>query len=392
MSIPEQEIATILKNDQQISTINSLEQISEAQGQLSKVKESLGAIINTMTENQSIFSQAANYWGELPLWLKITGGLVLTAPTLAVGIFANVGALLAISGVTVVAYTASGIILDDHNNCSVHIVDNLKKGIFSLADVLEITIAALETIRIKFMQEIEKFKTENLKLTRNVETLGDQVETLGDQVETFIETTKSLRETKKQLEESTLELKKTVQEHSESLQESQIQLVFAKNEYEKSQIELSEKIVELRTTKELMEQDIEKARTNGMVLAKTVSTLSKAVLADEEQKVVFQGRLNNFLSDSSASFDQINERICKAERDLKLVTNELQQSNEQYRIHLERQEKQIIRLERLDTQLRIEQAIPKEAQIDSNKPRGFFPPQKHATFIPPVANEPIMVI
>ncbi|OCH98308.1 hypothetical protein A8135_12185 [Legionella jamestowniensis] len=109
-----------------LSPQDELAKIAITQEQLTQIKQSLGAIIDTMQQNDSLFSRAATFWGNLPLWQKILGGIVLTVPTLAAGIAAHIGILLAISGVTVVAYTASGIVLDDHHSCNKNIADRLK--------------------------------------------------------------------------------------------------------------------------------------------------------------------------------------------------------------------------------------------------------------------------
>lgn len=74
----------------------SLAQIVDTQKQLSQVKESLESIVDSIAENPSLITRAASAWGELPMWQKVTGGLVLTAPTLAVGLFAHIGVLLVI--------------------------------------------------------------------------------------------------------------------------------------------------------------------------------------------------------------------------------------------------------------------------------------------------------
>lgn len=328
--------------------IGSLEHIADSQKQLSEVKKGLSNIIETMANNHSLVSRAAIFWGGLPLWQKIAGGVVVTGPTLAAAVIAHVGILFAISSVTAATYTGCGIVLDDHHRYTVNIADRLKTGIFSLADVLEITISQLEVIRVKFTEEIDKFKTENLKLTENVLYLTEQIESLSNQVELFVETEKLLRTTKDELEQRNEELKKTVGEHDLLIEKNQTELDKVKHAYEVSQTQLSEKIIELGTVRVSLGLEVEKARKVATTLQGTVQALAGTVIEDAKQRDVFQERLDGFLSDEKKSFDTVADRICQAEKELALVKEELKQSNERHQELLERQELQTDRLERIN--------------------------------------------
>lgn len=354
----------ITVNEAKIATINkpivietlvpdktSLENIVATQKQISQVKASLGTIIDTMAQNPSLFTRAATYFGEIPLWQKITLGLGLSVPTLAAGIFAHVGVLLVIGGVTVVAYTGMGIVLDDHHHCNINIAERLKSGIFNLADVLQLTIDALDTIRTKLAAEIEKFKTENLKLAEHVAELGDQIDLLSAQVELYIETEKLLRETKVALEETAAKLNASTSEQTELLKQNQDELSRITKAYSKSQEQLTDKIGELTTVRVSMGLEVEKAKKVAATLQGTVSTLSGTVIDDVKQRQAFQEKLTVFLADKESSFDTIAERICMAERELTRVKDELKNSNERYNELLARQEKQIARLEALDNKI-----------------------------------------
>ena len=79
---------------------NNIEKLLITEDVFKKIKESLIITIKSMEKNPSLFSQAADFWGELPLWQKIMGGLTVTVPTLILGLVANVGFLLALCGIT----------------------------------------------------------------------------------------------------------------------------------------------------------------------------------------------------------------------------------------------------------------------------------------------------
>ncbi|KTD57237.1 LegC2/C7 family Dot/Icm T4SS effector [Legionella shakespearei] len=326
----------------------SLEKITDSQKQLIKVKDKLGLIVDTIADNPSLITQAATAWGELPLWQKIAGGILLTGPTVAVGLFAHIGVLLVIGGVTGVAYTASGIVLDDHHNCNVNIAERLKEGIFSLADILQITIDALDKIRQALAQEIEKFKLENFRLQENINNLGDQVESLSTQVELFIETEKILRQNKDDLEQTSQKLQASVDEQSELLKDNQNELEKIKKAYAKSQEQLSDKVAELHGVREKMTAELEKARKVGSTLQGALQTLTGTVLEDKQHRESYEQRLKTFLNEENASFDQVAERISKTEEELAAVKDELRRTNEEYRELLARQEAQVLRLEKME--------------------------------------------
>ncbi|KTD13279.1 LegC2/C7 family Dot/Icm T4SS effector [Legionella jamestowniensis] len=331
-----------------LSPQDELAKIAITQEQLTQIKQSLGAIIDTMQQNDSLFSRAATFWGNLPLWQKILGGIVLTVPTLAAGIAAHIGILLAISGVTVVAYTASGIVLDDHHSCNKNIADRLKQGIYSLADILEITIKALDKIRENLAKEIDRFRSENDRLAKTLDSFNDQMESLTNQVEVLTATAELLKEQKETLEKATAKLQKTVEDNEGLLKANQEELSQLKKDYEQNKIHLSEKIGELAEVRASLGLEVQKAKKIAAALQGTVNTLSDTVITDGDQRIAFQQRLESFLRDEKVSFASVAERICKAERELAEVKEELKRSNERYEQLLHRQETQVSRLENLD--------------------------------------------
>lgn len=378
MYTPTQEVINLTSQEKQTTTteaqtsvITSLVQLNETQQQLTQVKDNLNSIFDAMAENPSLFSQAATYWGDLPLWQKIIGGIIITIPTLTAGIVVNIGALIAISGVTVIGYTATSLLLDDHNNCNTLILERLRQGINSLADILAITIMALDNIRLKFEKGIERFIEENFKLTQNITQLSGQVDLLTDQVEQFIDTEKQLRLTKEALEIETKKLKKSVDKQDEILQQTQQQLIAAQNEYHESQNQLSEKIVELRIVRTSMEEEIAKAKSINEVLSHTVQDMAIHVVADGEQRKAFDARLQSFVTDVDKSFVDITDKICKADEEAKQIRDELKHTTESYHELLEIHQKQIIRLEQVEKELSKQNALYKRT-IGGQALTNFF--------------------
>ncbi|MCW8482703.1 hypothetical protein OQJ14_04945 [Fluoribacter dumoffii] len=379
MSIKEQELETLIKNDAhpnpnkviiekalaQMSfsdaakqlllnpgssqeNLDSLQSIALTQEHLAQVKKSLGAIVDSLHDNPSLISRAAAFWGELPLWQRIVGGVAISGPTLIIGAAAHIGFLITISGVSALAYTTSGIVLDDHHYHTKSIAQKLKEGIFGVAEILELTIGALDTIRKKLAIEIDKFKEENEKLAHNITRLNEEVETLSAQVEVYVETEKLLRKSKEDLEKTASSLKLDLEKQSEQYEINQKELEKIRGEHSRSLLLLSQKTAELAEVRKSMGTEIERAKMIASTLEGTVKTLSSAAIDDGTQRQAFQDKLNSFLADKASNFDLIAERMNKAESELALVKSELNKSTERFKKLLELQEMQLKRLQGLD--------------------------------------------
>ncbi|HAT9067737.1 TPA: hypothetical protein JBD66_11270 [Legionella pneumophila subsp. pneumophila] len=95
------------------------EKIVTTQNKIQKIKVDLNQLIQAMNQNPSLLSRAANLWNKIPLWQKITAGAVLTVPLLLTGLMANLAALITLSIVTAIVYTASSFLLDNHQSQSI---------------------------------------------------------------------------------------------------------------------------------------------------------------------------------------------------------------------------------------------------------------------------------
>lgn len=329
----------------------SLQNIALTQEHLSQVKKSLGALIDSLQENPSLISRAAAFWGERPLWQRIVGGVVISGPTLLIGASAHIGFLVSISGFSALAYTTSGLVLDDHHYHTKNITQKLKEGIFGVAEVLELTIGALDSIRQKLAVEIEQFKAENLILANNISRMSIEIDTLSSQVECMIETEKLLRTTKEELEKTAALCKTDLQLQAKLIESNKIEVAQIKEAHAKSMLQLSEKITELALVREAMGAEVEKAKKTTTTLESTVKALSGAVIGDMNQRQIFQEKLNIFLSEKTSGFEQVADRMSHAESELSTVKLELKASNDRYKKLLELQESQIRRLERLDQKI-----------------------------------------
>lgn len=325
-----------------------LEEVLVIKQKLADIKENFNKIIDAIAHNPSLFSRAASYWGTLPLWQKIIAGIILIVPLFIIGVAVQLFALLSTSIFTLITYTTSSLLLDNHHNQNENSAEQLKASVGSLADALGTVILSLDTLREQLTLEIKQFQKENEQLAVHVSTLKEQILTLSNQAEQLKDTEQKLRSTLVELNKTKTTLESSIQEQSSLLQQSQSKLEQVIQEFQANQTQLSNKIIELNQVNIEMGLAVENGKKVSSTLEGVVETLSKTVIADEQQRVTFQHRLNDFLSNKEKSFDQVAERICEAELKLEQVRNELTQSNQKYRELLDRHEQQVIRLERLD--------------------------------------------
>lgn len=305
---------------------DSFTQLASAQTNLSAMHGHLTTLVGALHSNPSVLGRLANFWGRQPLWLKAIGGILLFGSIITIGVLANVVMMIVVGSILAAGFIAGGLLLDNHYKVSQRSQANLEQGIRSLASVLEIIITALDKIREQLATEVAKFKEQNQRLSESVAELTVKVEAFGHHITHLSTTNNALDLTTKELARVT-------------------------TQYEELKIALNLKVIELEAVKESMGLEITKLRAVGGALKGVMEKMSGAVLADEESQAVFKRKLEEFLSNSTASFDTIADRICNAESELVLVKRALEQGNTQYASLLSRYAKQVNELEKMTERL-----------------------------------------
>jgi hypothetical protein len=343
-SVNNDEIVKLLKAVQTEENGN-LQKFIITQDIFKKIRENLVATIESMEKNPSLLSRAARFWGGFPLWGKILAGIILTVPLLILGIVAHLGFVLAICGVTAVFYTGISLLLDNHHKCAVRATENFSKGIMGLANLLELTITALDRIRQKLAEEVQKFATENEKLAKNVSSLGTQIEQLSIEVETSAKLACSLKETKKELEETVKKLEGQAVKQEEILNSHKKELAQLTDEYSKCQAKMTADVEDFGKIKNQLQKEVTAAKQLADYFATLSREMSIKLFEDEKIKQKFNERLTTFLNDGKASFAALAERWGEAEEKFKQSQAALAQSNEMHRALLETQKTYTDKLE-----------------------------------------------
>ncbi|MFT4059071.1 MAG: hypothetical protein QM652_05930 [Legionella sp.] len=311
---------------------------------LKLIRENLLATIQSMEKNPSMFSQAAEYWSHLSLWEKIVGGATLTVPTLFIGLCFHIGFLLALCGVTTMAYTGSSIILDDHHQCSIGLTKDLTKGILGLVSLLELIIVELDNIRLKLEKEVTKFTQENILISEHINDLKTQVNELNTQIAAATQLTHNLQKTKDELEKTVDTFKEQMDQQNQLLATTQKQLTQATTEHHAAKQQLTEHITELAQVKATLEADLNKANT----IAKTLSdSLQEAIATyaslNVETQQEYNHRLKEFITNKEASFISIST----IEKELEQTHAQLAEQKSFYAKLLQEQGKQVMVLRKI---------------------------------------------
>ncbi len=325
-----------------------LDQVLLTEQGLDQIKENLNKMVDAMDHNPSFLSRAASYWGEIPLWQKIVGGVVLIVPTFAIAIVLQSAIFLAISIFTLITYAASSFLLDNHHSLNLNRTEHLKTGLIGLADTLGVVIISLDKLREQLATEIEQFQLENEKLSVNVKDLGEEVQELVVQRKLLQETERALRQTNKELEQITDSLKDSIKEHTQLLEENEGQLILVRKNYAQAQSDLDKKIGELHQIKE----DLGKKNNKLGLLNDHLQELLKKLLKEfsghlkisEQGQEDFKKEIKEIITNK---IESLVDRACKAEQELALLREKYKQLYEAHQNVIDRQENQVTRLEQL---------------------------------------------
>lgn len=329
----DQDVEEIIE-DQDLQKINAAGEIADSfkriisvQNQLDGMKEHLSKVIDAMDNNPSILTRWANFWGGSSLIAKIGSGALVVAPGLIIGLAASIPGLIIFSGGTALAYSGAGILLGDHYQHNTENKIHLKEGVIGLVSLFESVIIALENLRHKLTIEVNRLCSENEKLAINIQTLHKKLEQLTDQVEAL-----------------------TLQNEKHK----------AHNE------ELRELTIELRSVEQRLEKRVKGAEATATAMTSVVNTMIENQSLSADQQEAFAKKLETFIANKEATFERLATRVCKAEEDLVIATEAIQ-NHERLYAHLNREHHSLVtRLERVMSHPSVQQIESELSSIHSD--------------------------
>lgn len=303
---------------------------SFGQAKAEEMKKNLHGIIDAMNHNASMLTRAAQYWNDLSIFYKIGGGFVLIAPTLFIGVFLNIGVLIATSIFTLIGYVASSILLDDHHASTNDTIKNLKAGTDGLVDVLSTVFTALDELHKKLTGEVDSFKEENEHLEVNVGNLGDEVNLLSGMNEQLGTALASFAETKNLVSLAAKQLELVTNARIEQQRLTQEQLDNTQKEFSACKDKLSEQVKALADEKAALAKTIQQLNTQVTTLSAQAHVFIDSMTLDDAKREAFYKKLDDFLTNQNQSVDKAFFRICETEKKFEELTEKHAKLNEDH--------------------------------------------------------------
>jgi DNA repair exonuclease SbcCD ATPase subunit len=296
------------------STEGSENQLKSREDELSKIQKDIDTLIESIANNPSVLSRVSRYWGNISLWKKIITGVALTVPLLLIGLFFQQITCVILSITIALGFAGLGYVFDDHHKQNQHNTLNIKSGVFSLAEGLDLIKNALKRIRDALSDQIGHFTQENTVFEKHVGAIGKEGESLAKQVERLKLSEKKLASTVNGLSDSNQELKKELETQSKLLDESQAELNRARAHYTQSLQELQTEIERLNELNNRFSDDSTNSKAIAQALRQSHKSFLEVMSTDAKTQAGFLGRLDAFINGKDPSLLQLTESVSEANK------------------------------------------------------------------------------
>lgn len=315
-----------------------LKKLKNSQVKLTQIQKDLEILVDSMAKNTSIFSRASNFWGRVPLWQKILAGILIAAAPIVAGVFAQLLLWLVITAFVSAIYIGASVVLDDHFNHSQHSTQNIKLGITSLAEGLQVLMTSLEQISEALTEQVDLFSKENQQFTEHVSDLGKGNVSLTEEIKKLQDIEKKLRLRQGELEKTCNELSKSVVQQTKLLEETQSTLTKVKIDHTDTQTQLKEKTSELAEIKDQLTTAINNYKRLEEFMNETLKVMTTKMSENAPQQELFQQQLT--------AFSKIIAKICNEANELTEVKKSFRQKTNEYQDLIARYERIVIRFEK----------------------------------------------
>ncbi len=357
----EAEIKALL-NEAQTGDKASIQKIVITKEIFKKIKDALHDTIASMEQNPSYLSRASKFWGQFALWKKILIGIAITIPTLTLGIVFHLWFLLAICGVTAIIYTGATILFHNHQKCQTNATEHLEQGVFGLADLLELTITALDSIREQLAAEVNKFSEENMTLQKSSEAFKEQNKQLAIELDATATLVCELQLIKNNLESTSSELEIETTKLTALLTASEKAQEQTMQAYKEAVIKLEEQSIVLANKQAQLQESLEEAGKLTTVLGEVTAGMSSLVINNEGERARFNESMQQLLQNKESTAE-IFTSICQTKKQLEVTQKLLAANNTHYESLLETHRSQIEELQTILKQLPTTQSPPPYAPL-----------------------------
>ncbi len=181
-------------------------------------------------------------------------------------------------------------------------------------------------------------------LTSQLGVLAEQNQFLTETVVALAAIENELLGSKTHLEEVITALEAQTKEQANVLVARKEQLELALNDYQASRVLLDNTVGELALVKSDMAKEVDRFKQTQIILTKTIATLSKAAIKDEDNKNAFLSQLTELIKEKETSFQQVASGVLSVNQRLTSVSQEFEACIERHKSLLTAQEQHMHQL------------------------------------------------
>ncbi len=335
---------SILSSSTTAITKKSTDNILVIQSRLDGMKDSLFQVISSLDKNPSVFSKWSRSFGVLSWFQKIGTGAVL--PTLFVvgGLAASAPIVIIVGGGgSALLYSGAALLLDDHYQQTSNFAEQLRSGVGGLIDLFGHILFSLEQLREDLKEQVKLLTSENEKFCKNIDNLQQEVGTLTTKVEVMSQEVAKLQAAN--VEYSTLN--------------DQLKLL----------------VNELEDKNNKLDHSLKGASETTQQLGSMMANLANYQIKDTKDRDLFLKGVINILEDKENIWENVSDRMSKAEMELVESNKKFTALNKLYSALLDRNEKLVSRFEKLmshpvvknlEASLPVEQSNAPEEESDAH--------------------------
>lgn len=252
------------------------------------IKDQLVRLVEQLDETPSLISRLAQYWANMALWQKIGFGLLLVAPILVLGIVFHLYIPIIIAVITALVYIPGGILLENHNQKSLKITDQLAEYMCDLADILETVLDNLNFLQEQVAKEVDDFHQENERLAETLSGLKIEISHFEEQVIQLSSVAESLTSNNDKLKGISDAFKLQIEQLSLGIDNFEREYDHRQLQLTALQKNLGSKIDLLKETCESLKRKDEIAEQNTNDMKVLIGNLSSCIPSKQEKEDLIQ--------------------------------------------------------------------------------------------------------
>ncbi|WP_058532939.1 hypothetical protein [Legionella saoudiensis] len=290
---------------------------------LIELQQALDEALDAFSRDHSQLTQMATYWGKQPLWWRISLGVTIIVPLILFSMVMQLAVLLTISLFISAIYIIGNHLLVSHHQHALLNIQKFKNIVISLNSLQSSMIELTHELHEQLKQELEQVGAENMKLTDNVSRLTEELLTLSLTLEQLKITEAQQKKLVHHLETNVEQLMTASEAQSNVYEQTHTQLETVRKEYEQTQTLLLGHIERIGTLESQMESERMRTQNTIQILKNTLGKFTGMMLLSEEQRMVFEKKMTDFIENNHLRFKNLVEVLSQ-------TTTQISETTERY--------------------------------------------------------------